>query len=103
MGRRGIMKRSRYLGITLMFFALDFVVLGGLSYHATHSDAPLNDVTLIVIAALMGIVGFGFGTFLVLFPNSVSDAYGNEKFGVYLSYIQIGAGIAAVTVPAATS
>lgn len=100
---RGIMSRAKYLAYVLVLFAVDFLAIALVaSAHAGASATPSTSAK-VLFAALLSAVGLGFGTFLVLLPTSVSDAYGVKNFGTFLSYMQLGVASFAVAVPAVTS
>lgn len=100
---RGIMSRAKYLAYTLLLFAADFLAIALVVAAHSGGAAPPSTPAKVLFAALLSAVGLGFGTFLVLLPTSVSDAYGVENFGTFLSYMQLGVACFAVAVPAVTT
>lgn len=119
--KRAILTRASFLAIILCVFSADFLAMAlMLARQHGHEHAP-SDTMCYVFIALLAVVGYGFGTFLVLLPTSVSDAYGIDQFGCarrraracavthalwrskYLSHMQLGVAIFAIFIPGISS
>lgn len=99
--RRGKLRRARYTAAVLGFMALVFFWLAAFTISPALRHGPWAcDAAYI---GLMATVGFGYGSFLTLFPTLVADTYGLRNFGTYVSYVQVGSALASLAIPAATS
>ena len=97
----GKLQRARYTSGVLAFMAFVFFWLAAFTISPTLRHGPWAcDAAYI---ALMATVGFGYGSFLTLFPTLVAETYGLRNFGTYVSYMQVGSALASLTIPAATS
>lgn len=99
--RQGKMRRSTFTAWVLGAMAVIFSALGTFTVVPGLRDGPWAcDVAYI---ALMASVGFGYGSFLTLFPTLVAETYGLRNFGTYVSYIQMGSALSSILIPAATT
>lgn len=98
---KGILRRSRLLATILAICATNFVALGVLTIipHQHHGDCALK----MAFVFLLAVPGFGFGSYLTLFPTVLEDTYGIANFGVFMSYMQVGSTVFAILVPIAAS
>jgi MFS family permease len=87
--------RNKLLSLVLLFDAVVYVILIGLSYGVSDPTAAAQVVFVICLVS----VGFCFGTFLSVVPIIVGDFYGHVNFGLYFGYIQLGATGATFIIP----
>jgi len=87
--------RNKLLAVILLFNAVIFAILTGLSYGI--SDPNQGQQIMFVICVVC--VGFCFGNYLSLLPIIVGDFYGYVNFGIYFGYMQIGATAATFLLP----
>jgi len=91
LSRKRILTHAKYIGMFMGFGGISFLLLAILFFSSVF--AP------IIVAILLISVGFGFGTYLVLFPIVVGEIYGYLDFGKYFGFLQIGSSTSTVLLP----
>jgi hypothetical protein len=114
--------RTRLIAVAVCILACDFVFIAlassgyvlsqlfmpvAVSGSAAHSTPAQDAVAYIqnleesrmAFMIVLGAVGLFLGCFFVLIPQSVSDKYGTQNFGRYLSYINLGSAFLILFIP----
>jgi hypothetical protein len=123
---RGWLRKPRFVAWVMVAMAAAFGGLAAVDFRygepaaaasATASpaqgvdaDAPLPSPPAAlplplqrVAIALLALTGFGYGTFLTLFPSLMADAFGTRHMGTLLALMQLGTVVFAFAVPPAAA